>query len=203
MYPIQEELSALEVHDLGTLDSSSIQIASLESFSEGDPVEYGDGNIGMVMAKHSSSFDWPEADDETVELDDDQTVYIVARETGGAKPFEADELSPLDEAEAFGDMDEDAEPSKLEESEMGSAYPLDGVEELVSIPGVDDPGIGFDSWPDSWEDADEPARLIALRAWMNMGGTWSGCYREIKSKRICSAFKDELFGTTMWRAWDD
>lgn len=279
MFSTQSELSALEVQKGTMLEDLDVEIASLESFSEGDVVEYGDGNIGVIVVEMASSFDWPEAEDEMVDVGDNQTIYIVARETGGAKPFEADDLSSIGEDEAFGDMDDDAEPSKLEEAEMGSAYPFDGVEELlnipeweegdmvqwqvnpemkgkivhnpdqenivmvevmqdgeptgytltagytdivemdstemsssisldsaeelVSVPGVDDPGIGFDSWPDSWEEADEPARLIALRAWMNMGGTWSGCYREIKSKRVCSAYKDELLGTTAWRSWDD
>lgn len=83
-------------------------------------------------------------------------------------------------------------------------------EELIDVPGVDDPGVGFDSWPDSWVEADEPARLIALRAWASMGGTWRGCFREMstnmtprRARRFCSSFKDTIYGTEQWRQFSD
>lgn len=82
--------------------------------------------------------------------------------------------------------------------------------ELIDVPGVDEPGVGFDSWPDSWREADEPARLIALRAWANMGGSWRGCFREMttemtpmRARRFCSSFKDTIYGTEQWRQFSD
>lgn len=82
--------------------------------------------------------------------------------------------------------------------------------ELIDVPNVDKPGVGFDSWPDSWREADEPARLIALRAWANMGGSWRGCFREMttemtpmRARRFCSSFKDTIYGTEQWRQFSD
>lgn len=191
----------------------------LDEFSEGDVVEYDDdGHVGVITGKLTETMNWPTDDDSTEEIEasSDNPVYIVARETGGSKPFRADELTSISQDDAFGDIDADPEEVK-EDAELARVYyvandPSDFEQiqtaketirqreaELIAVPGVDDPGVGFDSWPDSWEDADKPARLIALDAWTSMGGTWTGCMSEIKSKRICSAFKDEILGTERWR----
>lgn len=171
-----------------------------ESLSEGDVVETPEETIGVVVAKLTSAFEWPEADGE-VDASSDDPVYVVALATGGSKPYEADQLTSISQDDAFGDVE--AEPSEVDDAEMASGY--DGehdVEELVNIPGVKDPHIGFDSWPPSWKKSKQPARLIALHAWVKMGATFRGCYREIKKKRLCAAFKDEILQTTAWRGWD-
>lgn len=73
-------------------------------------------------------------------------------------------------------------------------------EELLNIPGVDDPGVGFDSDPNGW------TRKSYLDAWASVGGMWRTCYpRMIRhfgpnmAKRFCSALKDTVLGTEMWR----
>lgn len=78
--------------------------------------------------------------------------------------------------------------------------------ELIDIPGVDDPGVGWDEYPDSWEESEQPNRLILLKAWASMGGTWRGCFREMSTnmtpkgaRKLCSSMKDEVYGTERWR----
>jgi hypothetical protein len=73
-------------------------------------------------------------------------------------------------------------------------------EELLNIPGVDDPGVGFDSDPNGW------TRKSYLDAWASVGGMWRTCYpRMIRhfgpnmAKRWCAALKDEVLGTEEWR----
>jgi hypothetical protein len=73
-------------------------------------------------------------------------------------------------------------------------------EELLNIPGVDDPGVGFDSDPNGWD------RTSYLDAWVTVGGMWRTCYpRMIRhfgpnmAKRWCAALKDEVLGTEEWR----
>jgi len=71
-------------------------------------------------------------------------------------------------------------------------------EELINIPGVKDPHIGFSSLPDGW------TRKSVLKAWASLGGSWTSCRAdmvgEIRSpKRFCSALKDEVLMTTYWR----
>jgi len=64
---------------------------------------------------------------------------------------------------------------------------------------------GFFEWPESWEDSEQPARVIALKAWAGMGGSFTGCTREMRGSltgspdRFCADFKDRLYGTEQWR----
>ena len=74
------------------------------------------------------------------------------------------------------------------------------VEELVNIPGVDDPHVGFDELPPGW------TRKSVLQAWASLGGMWRTCYpRMIRvrgsnfAKRWCAALKDEVLRTEEWR----
>ena len=73
-------------------------------------------------------------------------------------------------------------------------------EELVNIPGVDDPHVGFDELPPGW------TRKSVLQAWASLGGMWRTCYpRMIRvrgpnfAKRWCAALKDEVLRTEEWR----
>jgi hypothetical protein len=191
---------------------SEQSVASLQDYSEGDWVEYSEGNYGVIVGKVDGPVEWPTGDEEVEEVGDEgENVYIVARATGGSKPFSASELNGADRSDVIDTEEVPDEPAEdVDDAEMAMVYhtinnPHDyeelqsGMDELLSVPGVDDPGIGFDSWPDSWEEADEPARLIALDAWSSMGGTFTGCVSEIGSRRICAAFKDEMLGTERWR----
>lgn len=82
----------------------------------------------------------------------------------------------------------------LDELEQRSAA------ELLNIPGVDDPEVGFASDPNGWD------RTSYLDAWATVGGMWRTCYpRMIRhfgpnmAKRWCAALKDEVLGTEEWR----
>jgi hypothetical protein len=74
------------------------------------------------------------------------------------------------------------------------------AEELLNIPGVDDPGVGFDSDPNGWD------RTSYLDAWATVGGMWRTCYARMirhfgpnMAKRWCAALKDEILQTEEWR----
>ncbi|AGM11338.1 hypothetical protein M199_gp008 [Halogranum tailed virus 1] len=74
------------------------------------------------------------------------------------------------------------------------------LEELLNIPGVDDPEVGFASDPEGW------TRKSYLQAWATVGATWRSCYARMlrhfgsrMSKRWCAALKDEVLGTERWR----
>jgi hypothetical protein len=195
-------------------------VASLESFSEGDIVDSGD-DMGVVTGKMTENFEWPaedvpdevmaeEQDDDelpTLSASDSEPIYIIALGSGGSKPFHASDLSHSDSDTI---SDDEADPSDLAgEAEMAAVYdlvndPYDfdefdaAVEELQNIPGVDDPEVGFDELPEGWD------RTSVLDAWASLGGTWRSCRAdmtgEIRSPaRFCSALKDEVLGTERWR----
>lgn len=184
----------------------SLTVAALEQFEPSDTVEYGDGQIGVILEVLDSTFMWPDDDGEEVEASTEEPAYIVARASGGAAPFRGDELTSISSEDAFAEVPDDVSPSDAQDGEAASIY--DEYEdprtaELTIVPGVDDPGIGFDSWPDSWVKADAPARLIALDAWTSMNGQFNCgggcCMGTLRSKRLCGAFKDSIWQTTLWR----
>lgn len=94
------------------------------------------------------------------------------------------------------ELSEHMQSAELSLYDMGEL----SVEELLNIPGVDDPEVGFASDPDGW------TRKSYLQAWATVGATWRSCYARMlrhfgsrMSKRWCSALKDEVLGTERWR----
>ena len=155
-----------------TPDTTRYRIVA-NALGEGDIVELPGGDIGAIIMEGGEDV---EIDDEPVEEGEVVVAY------GARQGYEIIDVDDLTEGEI--DRPEGVSPEDIEEVSANSLSAND---------------IGFDSWPDSWRESDIPARLIALDAWSSMGGTWRGCFAEIGSRRICSAFKDEMLGTTRWR----
>ena len=93
--------------------------------------------------------------------------------------------------------DEGVDWAKRKIEEAGLSLEED---ELINIPGVDDPGVGFDSDPRGWD------RSSYLDAWATVGGTWTSCFARMTlhfsprmAKRWCAALKDTILGTEKWR----
>lgn len=174
-------------------------VEALAEFSEGDTVEV-DGSRGVVVEVVSEEMEFK---GETIG-DGDEAVYIVADEDGSTVATAAD-LESSDWTGEFetGDAEDlsDAEAMAIY-ADMAHPSARDGLEALAEtsdVSGVEALDVGFDSWPDSWEDATTPARLIGLKAWAKMGGSFRGCMTEIGNAEICAAFKDEILQTTSWR----
>lgn len=133
----------------------------------------------------------------------------------GGEVGEAELAAVYDECESPDDPDEwrEAKARLVRErnaealAEYVSSSDLDreelsqySAEELLNIPGVDDPGVGFDSDPNGWD------RTSYLDAWASVGGMWRTCYPRMvrhfgpnMAKRWCAALKDEVLGTEEWR----
>lgn len=208
------EIDHLEADTLPTCDRYQAYPGTAElELSEGDWVTYGDGKRGVVIATFDSTFTWPTGEDDEMEVEvaEGETWAIVARESGGSKPFPESELTASDGPT----IPDDVGASDLEDAELAQVYyvasdPHEIEElqtaraELVSVPGVESGNIGFDSWPPSWRKSAKPGRVIALDAWTSMGATFRGCVAEMQTsmarpQRFCAAFKDEMLGTERWR----
>jgi len=198
----------------------------MPKFSESDRVDTPDGPA-LVLEVKTEAFEMPvgvddEGDTETedVEASSDEPVYIVGLMSGGNAAYDEGQVSSYDGT--FSDK-EDADPGdlagkaemaevysytdkpydmeelqKAKERVLCSRHEVDGVEELVNIPGVDDPEVGFDDLPEGWN------RASVLDAWTSLGASFTTCRAdmvgEIRSPtRFCAALKDEVYGTELWR----
>jgi hypothetical protein len=214
------------VADLQPFVADESSVAELADFTEGDVVKHGD-TAGVVTAVMEENFEWPtedsvpddmlaeqqpdrEDDDDTeyptLKASSDEPIYVVATEDG-AQAFLGEDIEGADQDEAFGD--DDADPEDLTDAEMGAVYsrvddPYDfqefeaAVEEMQNIPGIDDPGVGFDELPEGWD------RTTVLDAWTSLGGTFTSCRAEMAGEirspaRFCGSYKDEVLKTTSWR----
>lgn len=176
-----EEVEALFREEFG--------IDTLQADSEGDVVELPSGGKGVIVMEGGDDV---QIDDESVE---EGEVVVAYASQQGHTIVDSDDLTT-----ATFDVPDDVNPEDVQDANAQDAYSeLEDPSGAAALDVLVGTGIGFDTWPDSWEDADTPARIIALDAWSSMGGTWTGCFREIGDKRVCSAFKDELLGTTQWR----
>jgi hypothetical protein len=161
-------------------------IESLQQFGDSEIVNTPDGlgSIDDIITEGT-------VDD--MDATEDEPVYavVVEDEDVGVGFYRESDLSEGDISELPGP---DNPESELEDN---------GDEEAMVA------GDGRFTWPESWRDSPQPARLIALKAWAGMGGSWRGCRREMvgniaSPERFCSDFKDRLYGTEKWRGgWAD
>lgn len=152
----------------------------------------------------SAEFDGPDVSDEDVQ-------EVAQDVTEASLPSLYDKVDDVESLEAMhSEMAGMVRVSNVAELSRHRGTSEMTYTELINVPGVDDPKVGFSDWPDSWEESEQPARLIALKAWSSMGGTWRGCFRDMSeemtpraSRKFCSSFKDEIYGTEMWRSFQD
>lgn len=157
-------------------------------YSEGDSVDTPDG-FGVVSEIRTEPFDGP--DGAEVDASDDSPAYVVAlaSEDTTVGVYPASDI----EATEFPDVGVDNPESDLEA--------LRDIAHATQVEALQD---GFFEWPESWVESDQPARLIALKAWAGMGGRFTGCEREMRGDiaspaRFCADFKDRILGWEGWR----
>lgn len=186
-----EILAELRVYDVAALGTR---------YDEGDTVTYGDGSVGIVLEVHTEPFEVPGTGEQT-DASTDSPVYVVALEDSGIGPMRASDLEMAEE-DALRPDDADVEdPTEAVSDADLAAFARpddDGIEEL-------DPGVGWDDYPDSWEESDRPARLILLDMWLDMNASFTGCVREMRGRirdpeGFCGKTKDQVYGTEAWRS---
>lgn len=197
------EIIYIDRDELGRTGST----VELQEFSEGDYVEHGEFGQGVIVSVMDESFEFPtesteDPDMTTVDASSDDMTYVVALMSGGLSTASGDELDGIGGLNGDGvDVtDPDEAASNIDNAELGSWYANKSSEELVRLPGVDDPGIGWDGLPDGW------TRKSVLQAYASLGGTWRSGYAKMlthfgpfAAKRLISSLKDEVYGTTHWR----
>lgn len=170
------------VYIIALMEGGSIP-AEPEDFSEGPDELPGEGES-------------PDLDEEADETEMNMApVYSYMDD-----PYDYEELQEakkkLIHEEYAEELSEHMEAEELSLYDMGDM----DLAELLNVPGVDDPEVGFASDPEGW------TRKSYLQAWATVGATWRSCYARMlrhfgprMSKRWCSALKDEVLGTERWR----
>lgn len=157
-----------------------------------DMVETPDG-VGLVVEAITSSreIDAEDAEEipETVEASTDSPTYVVAVPTSDP-PVGLYKASDLSMADLSADVDA-----------LGSLAEDEAAAAALADCGCGEHEAQLADWspPQSWRDADVPARVIALDAFSSMGGDFDGCKREMSGEvgrpaNFCGAFMDYVFG---------
>lgn len=174
------------------------------SFEEGEKVEV-DGKRGVVTEIHTEAFTGPDGTEYDPTMDD--PVFIVATEDG-AVAARTDQLEASDWS--TGKDDPTGELANEAEAMVAAV--------TAALPDDHDPvthgtlHAGPTDWdyPQSWQDADVPARLILLDAWSSMGGQFDcagGCCHgtmvrngmsDRAANQFCASMKDRVL---MWEGW--
>lgn len=159
--------------------SESIESLATQ-YSEGDVVQTPQG-VGVVSGVWTSSWS---SDGTEVEASSSSPAYTVALKDSrvGSEHYKASQLSS-------GEIETDVDDPVADAEALASI--------LLADESTDWEALNWNN-PDSWEDADVPARVIALDAWSSMGGTFRGARQELGSNRLAAAFKDYIL---QWEGW--
>jgi len=171
--------------------------ANQTRFSEGDVVDTPDG-LGIVVEVRTENFEGPQGSE--VEASENSPTYVVGLEDEDTAVgvFNASDLNSGE----LPKTDVDNPVDSLEESDTANAAKnLTANESLTA----NDFNV-----PESWEESETPARLIALDAWSSMGGQFDcggSCCKGTMAPKLgdrgsdefCASFKDYILGG--WEGW--
>lgn len=160
-------------------------------YEEGDTVTtpQGVGVVGDVLTEAV------ESDGEEIDASESSPTYVVLTENQG-EGFNTYKASDL-HSTTFAEEVENPE-SDLAGVASNSRSPIDVLAGLLTS------NQNRFEWPQSWVDSETPARVIALKAFAGMGGSFDGCVREMQGnisqpEDFCANFLDRLVGNPYWR----
>jgi hypothetical protein len=181
----------LDVYDVSGTDA---QLAT--RYSEGDEVETPDG-VGVVIDVFTSDDTFA---DTAIEATDSSPTYIVATE-GGRPAWEQYSAADIQQTTIEVEGVDDATDAAAEAEAMMDTHLADAETEAE---GIAELGVTDWDYPSSWRKSPTPNRVILLKAWAGMDGSFSGCEREMRGEigrtaPFCAAMKDRVLLTEQWR----
>jgi hypothetical protein len=165
-------------------------------YSEGDEVETPDG-VGVVIDVFTSDDTFA---DTAIEATDSSPTYIVATE-GGRPAWEQYSAADIQQTTIEVEGVDDATDAAAEAEAMMDTHLADAETEAE---GIAELGVTDWDYPSSWRKSPTPNRVILLKAWAGMDGSFSGCEREMRGEigrtaPFCAAMKDRVLLTEQWR----
>jgi len=178
----------------GFAAESDLQKATLANrYQEGDVVETPESGVGVIAGAVAEDQTAPDDSDlPDIEASPDSPTYVVVTEdeSQGMSLLKA---SDLEQTEIAAEVD--ALDTTKEAAAMAELAPDGSDSEIAEL--------DF-TMPESWRESDTPARVIALKAFAGMGGSFDGCVREMRGAvsnpdAFCGSFLDEVLGYESWR----
>jgi len=192
--PEGELLRSLDGPDVVAVRPTDTE-AMANRYQEGDIVTTPDRGVGVIAGAVAEDQSAPaDTDLPDIEASPDSPTYVVVTEDDadrGMGLYKASDLEATDietEVDALDSTQEMAQAAALSE-----LAPADSTVAELDF-----------TMPASWRESDTPARIIALKAFSGMGGSFDGCVREMRGAvaspdRFCGAFLDEVLGYPHWR----
>jgi len=194
--PEDEILRSLDGPDVVAVRPEGEAMAN--RYQEGDIVTTPDRGVGVIAGAVTEDQSAPaDTDLPDIEASPDSPTYVVVTEADTDRGMGLYKASDLEADEIETDVD-----ALDSTQEMAQAATL---ATLAAIAPADSQVAELDfTMPESWRESDTPARIIALKAFSGMGGTFDGCVREMRGNvaspdRFCGAFLDEVLGYRYWR----
>jgi hypothetical protein len=165
--------------------------ANATRYAEGDEVSTPQG-VGVVADVLTSTV---KTDETTVEASADSPTYVVVVEDGRVG-YETYKAADIHSTTIETDVD-DPEAAMADEEETANA--------LRKVLNALAPTSNADfSPPPSWRNSSTPNRIIALKAFSSMGGSFDGCVRNMRGEvstpeDFCGSFLDYTIGNPYWR----
>jgi len=165
-------------------------------YSEGDEVETPDG-VGVVVDVFQSDDTYA---GQAVEASEASPTYVVATE-GGRPAFGLFSATDLEATTIEVEGVDDATDAAAEAEAMMDAHLAEAGTDADSVAEL---GVTDWDYPPSWRKSPTPNRVILLKAWAGMDGSFSGCQREMRGEigrtaPFCAAMKDRVLLTEQWR----
>jgi len=181
------------LYDARSDDASAATLAN--RYQEGDIVTTPDRGVGVIAGAVAEDQSAPaDTDLPDIEASPDSPTYVVVTEADTDRGMGLYKASDLEADEIETDVDAlDSTQEMAQAATLSALAPDDSrVAELDF------------TMPESWRESDTPARIIALKAFAGMGGSFDGCVREMRGNvaspdRFCGAFLDEVLGYEAWR----
>ncbi|WP_284008052.1 anti-CBASS protein Acb1 family protein [Haloarcula pelagica] len=169
-------------------DQSGNTTANATRYEEGDTVSTPQG-VGVVADVLTETV---ETDEDTVEASDSSPTYVVVVEDArvGYEIYKAGDIHSTT-------IETDVDPTEE------IAANTDTGQGILEVLGILSSNSDF-SPPPSWRNSSTPSRIIALKAFASMGGSFDGCVREMRGSvsspdRFCGSFLDYVVGNPYWR----
>lgn len=176
-------------------------------YEEGDVVSTPNSGFGVIAGVITENKEAPadgEFDDDydDIEASPDSPTYVVVTEDDSDSAFGLFKASDIRADTIETDVDA-LDSTKDAAAAMTELAPGSDPEDKNKNKDMETAELRF-RYPKSWRESSTPARVIALKAFAGMGGSFTGCVETMtgdvrRPNAFCGSFIDRALGYKYWR----